>query len=58
MVQFEGKIGTLYQISTDFEILGPSPKIRRRKKNLHSVNLDFSGLKRLSSVVHPMSYVG
>merc|ERR1711983_742248 len=43
--------------STDFEIFGPSPKIRGvKKKNCH--NFEFSGLKRMSGVVHPMSYLG
>ena len=44
--------------STDFEISGLSPKIRgvTKKKNCH--NFEFSGLKRIAGVVHPMSYLG
>ena len=43
--------------STDFEIFGPSPKIRGvKKKNCH--NFEFSGTKRISALVNPMSYVG
>ena len=43
--------------STDFEISRPSPKIRGvKKKNCH--NFEFSGLKRIAGVVHPMSYLG
>ena len=44
--------------STDFEIFGLSPKIRGVTKKRHGHNFEISGMKRISAVVHPMSYLG
>ena len=44
--------------STDFENLGPLPKIRGVAKKRHGHNFEFSGTKRISALVNPMSYVG
>ena len=42
--------------STDFENLGPLPKIRGVTKKQHSVNNDRTDLKRIGLVVHPMGH--
>ena len=44
--------------STDIEILGLLPKIRGVAKKRHGHNFDFSGLKRIAGLVHPISYLG
>ena len=43
---------------TDCENLGPLPKIRGVAKKRHGHNFEFSGTKRISALVNPMSYVG
>ena len=42
--------------STDFENLGPLPKIRGVAKKRHGHNFDFSGLKRIAKVTHRVDY--
>ena len=42
--------------STDFENLGPLPKIRGVTKKQHSVNNDRTDQKRIGVVVHPMGH--
>jgi len=44
--------------STDFENLGPLPKIRGVTKKRHGHNFEFSGTKRIAGLVHPISYLG
>ncbi len=44
--------------STDIEIWGPLAKLRGVTKKRHGHNFDFSGLKGIAGVVHPISYLG